>query len=74
MSKKARPIPGAEYETETPPPPVTSVDETPVEAPVDFGLDDPLVDAPVVEEPVSEEPVAEEPAAVEEPAVTENLG
>jgi monofunctional glycosyltransferase len=74
VSKKPRPIPGAEYETETPPPPVTSVDETPVEAPVDFGLEDPLVESPLVEEPVSDEPVAEEPAPVEEPVVTENLG
>jgi monofunctional biosynthetic peptidoglycan transglycosylase len=34
VSKKVRPIPGAEYETATPPPPAASVDETPVETPV----------------------------------------
>jgi len=66
VSKRPRPIPGAEYETATPPPPAEpSVDETPVEAPV--------IEEPALDEPVSEEPVAEEPAPVEEPVV-ENLG
>jgi len=66
VSKRPRPIPGAEYETATPPPPAEpSVDETPVEAPV--------IEEPALDEPVSEEPVAEEPAPVEEPVV-ENTG
>ena len=34
VSRKVRPIPGAEYETATPPPPEPTVDETPVEEPV----------------------------------------
>jgi monofunctional biosynthetic peptidoglycan transglycosylase len=67
VSKKVRPIPGAEYETATPPPPAPSVDETPVEEPV-------VEEAPVVETPAVEEPLAEEPVPVEEPVVTENAG
>ena len=69
VSKKVRPIPGDEYETATPPPPMASVDETAVEDPVveDFGLE------PVVEEPVAEEPVVDTPEPVEE-QVVENLG
>ncbi len=65
VSTVKRPIPGDEYETATPPPPVASVDETAVEQPVseDFGLEE----APV------EEPVVETPAPVE-PPVVENLG
>jgi monofunctional biosynthetic peptidoglycan transglycosylase len=69
VSKKARPVPGAEYETASPPPHVASVDETPVEAPA---VDEPIVVEPTVDEPVAEEPVAEEPAPVDEPIV-ENL-
>ena len=71
VSKQVRPVPGAEYETETPPPPEPSVDETPVEAPA---LDEPAIVEPVVEEPVVDEPVVETPEPVEEPVVTENLG
>ena len=57
VSKKARPIPGEEYETTTPPPPEASVDETAVEPPV---VDEPVVEEPVIEAPVaSEEPVVE---------------
>ncbi len=62
VSKKTRPIPGAEYETATPPPPVDTVDETPVEAPTVEGL-------PAAEEPVSEEPAADASQPVAEPAV-----
>ena len=52
VSKKARPIPGEEYETATPPTPEASVDEPAVEAP--------LIEERVMEEPVtSEEPVIE---------------
>ena len=47
-SKGPKELPGAEYETATPPPPEPSVDETPVNA--------------VVEEPVVAAPVAEQPA------------
>ena len=71
VSKRKLPVPGAEYETETPPPPEPSVDETPVEAPA---LDEPAIVEPVVEEPVVDEPVVETPEPVEEPVVTENLG
>jgi monofunctional biosynthetic peptidoglycan transglycosylase len=70
VSRKARPVPGAEYETATPPPPVASVDETPVEVPL---VEEPAVDEPMVDVPGVEEPVAEEPAPVEEPVV-ENVG
>jgi monofunctional biosynthetic peptidoglycan transglycosylase len=56
VSKKVRPIPGAEYETATPPPPAASVDETPVETPV-------VAEQPAV---IEEEPVASPPADVEE--------
>ncbi len=57
VSKKARPIPGEEYETATPPPPEASIDATAVEAPV---VDEPVVEEPVIEAPVtSEEPVVE---------------
>ena len=69
VSRKVRPIPGDEYETATPPPPVASVDATPVEAPVveDFGLEEPAVEVPAVEEPVMETPEpAAEPAAIGE--------
>ena len=69
VSKKARPVPGAEYETATPPPPVASVDETPVEAPV---VEEPVVDEQTIEEPSVEGPAAE-PQPVEEPVV-ESLG
>jgi monofunctional biosynthetic peptidoglycan transglycosylase len=68
VSKKVRPIPGAEYETATPPPPAASVDETPVETPV-------VEEQPVV---IEDEPVASPPADVEqtEPVepVVENAG
>ena len=71
VSKKVRPIPGAEYETATPPPPpVASVDETPVDAPV---VVEPALDQPSVEEPVTDGPMADEPTPIEEPVV-ENLG
>ena len=65
VSKVKRPIPGDEYETATPPPPVASVDETPVEPPVseDFGLEEAPVEEPVVETP---DPV--------EPPLVDNLG
>ncbi len=66
VSKKARPIPGDEYETATPPPPVASVDETAVEAPLseDFGLDEPASEEPLIEEPAEEPPVP-----VDEPVI-----
>jgi monofunctional biosynthetic peptidoglycan transglycosylase len=62
VSKKVRPVPGAEYETATPPPPAPSVDQTPVEAPV---LDEPaaVVPAPAVDQPPPE-PDAVEPEQV----------
>jgi monofunctional biosynthetic peptidoglycan transglycosylase len=56
VSKKVRPIPGAEYETATPPPPAASVDETPVETPV-------VEEQPAV---IEEEPVASPPVDVED--------
>ncbi len=65
VSRKARPIPGDEYETPAPPPPEASVDETPE----DFGLE-----AAPVEVPAVEEPVLETPEPVEEPTVEQNLG
>jgi hypothetical protein len=63
VSKKVRPIPGAEYETATPPPPAASVDETPLETPV-------VEEQPAVME---EEPVASPPADVEETPSVEPL-
>jgi len=69
VSKVKRPIPGAEYETLTPPPapvedvealgveePLVEVEPVPNEAP-------PLVEPPAAEPPAEEPPVAEPPAA-----------
>ncbi len=67
VSKKARPIPGDEYETATPPPPAASVDDGAVEVP--------LAEEPVVEAPVApEEPVVEQAPVEQPPVVVENLG
>ena len=61
-SKGPRELPGAEYETATPPPPEASVDTTPVEEPA---LTEPNAVAPVVEalpdEPVESPPPEEAP-------------
>jgi monofunctional biosynthetic peptidoglycan transglycosylase len=73
VSKTKRPLPGAEYETATPPPPQASVDETPVEPPVDVGLEQVPGNTPAVDAPVSEEPLADEPVPAEEPVVSENV-
>lgn len=63
-AKAPRELPGAEYETATPPPPQSSVDETPVEEPA---VDQSLPQAPVNGEPETrrEEPV---PPTTDEPA------
>jgi monofunctional biosynthetic peptidoglycan transglycosylase len=65
VSKKVRPIPGAEYETAAPPPPAPSVDEPPVapaaEEPAPADMSDGANDVAADPEPVPpEEPV--EPA------------
>ena len=75
VSKKTRPIPGAEYETATPPPaPVMPddvvLDEPAVEQPA---VEPPPADAPVDDLPASEEPVLDEPPP-SEPPVVENAG
>ncbi len=73
VSKRPRPVPGAEYETATPPPPAPSVDETPVEAPQDFGLEPAASETPADEPPVREEPGTAEPPPADEP-ILENAG
>jgi monofunctional glycosyltransferase len=60
--KVAKPtiVPGDEYETATPPPPESSVDETPLELPEENGV---TAEPSIV--PEAEEPVAVEPEPVE---------
>jgi monofunctional biosynthetic peptidoglycan transglycosylase len=67
-SKAPRELPGAEYETATPPPPEASVDETPVEEPATLPASNEMVATPEPSSPPVEEdqPPAEdqaEPAA-----------
>ena len=71
VSKKVRPIPGDEYESATPPPPVASVDETPIDVPL---VEDPMVEEPAIEEPAVEQPVEADQTPAEEPVTPENLG
>ncbi len=60
-SKAPRELPGEEYETATPPPPETSVDETPIEQP-------PLTSTAENEVVATPQPEASEPAAASPPA------
>jgi monofunctional glycosyltransferase len=62
-SKTPRELPGAEYETATPPPPEASVDTTPVEEPA-VSTDTNAVETapPPAEQPPVEQPPADEPA------------
>lgn len=64
VAKKARPIPGDEYETATPPPPEATVDETPVEEP--SVEEQPAADVPPRADETTVEP---QPAPTEEPVV-----
>ena len=68
VSKKVRPIPGAEYETATPPPPAPTLDEAPVEPPV--------IDAPAtpVEPEGTNDMVIDEAPVEEAPDALENIG
>ena len=62
-SKAPRELPGAEYETATPPPPEASVDETPIDEPT---LTEPNAVTPPAE-PLPDEPVESPPPAQETP-------
>jgi len=63
-SKVQRELPGAEYETATPPPPETSVDETPVEEAPPAAVENEAVAPP---EPVPGEPTEATPPASDQP-------
>ena len=69
ITKPPRELPGAEYETATPPPPEVSVDAPPVDLEATPAPGTP--DAPVTDEPAID-PAAPPPPPVEEPPVTEN--
>jgi monofunctional biosynthetic peptidoglycan transglycosylase len=70
-SKAPRELPGAEYETATPPPPEASVDTTPVEEPT-VSTDTNAVETapPSVAEPPAEQPPADEPVPLPAPPQT----
>jgi monofunctional biosynthetic peptidoglycan transglycosylase len=70
-SKAPRELPGAEYETATPPPPEASVDTTPVEEPT-VPTDTNAVETapPPAEQPPVEQPPADEPAPPPAPPQT----
>ena len=71
MSKPPRELPGAEYETATPPPPELSIDAPPVDLQPTPAPGTP--DAPATGEPmISEQPQTEPPP--QEPVVTGNSG
>jgi monofunctional glycosyltransferase len=60
-SKAPRELPGAEYETATPPPPEASVDTTPVEQPAGLPEANAIeMPPPAIEEPPVEDPLPEE--------------
>jgi|KBSSwiStaDraftv2_1062776.scaffolds.fasta_scaffold47445_3 monofunctional biosynthetic peptidoglycan transglycosylase len=63
-SKVQRELPGAEYETATPPPPEASVDETPVEEAPPAAVENEAVAPP---EPVPGEPTEATPPASDQP-------
>ena len=71
ITKPPRELPGAEYETATPPPPEVSVDAPPVDLEPTPAPGTP--DAPVTDEPATDS-AAPPPPPVEEPPVTENVG
>ena len=71
ITKPPRELPGAEYETATPPPPEVSVDAPPVDLEPTPAPGTP--DAPVTDEPAID-PAAPPPPPVEEPPVTDNVG
>ena len=67
VSRPPRELPGAEYETATPPPPELSIDAPPVD--LDPSVAPGTPDAPVTGEPVIvDEPQAEPPPPTQEPA------